>query len=324
MQKLLISSVLILSLVFYFGCQDPSPTDPASELDKKTPTWEIPGDFATIQAAIDDPTVMDGDIIRVASGNHSGAFIDKKVTIKGQGNAVINDGPVLTTVYGEDLKMGFRLLAGSDGSTISHLSFDVEFPVMNGDAVEDVTVTQCTFNNSVQAVSNWRGNNWEITHNNINDLRTFCGGGIGILVGDYSGGTVQNNLVSHNKISGTLYVNPQDCGGYNGSGIVLYADFRFGRTGTQEISNNFVTHNTISLISNTLNVVDVVAFELTDTSPDEKACDIIYDNSVGFNDFRGTTIQIVTSPAALDGCNNISRNLGNNRGHGLHPSTFKP
>jgi hypothetical protein len=57
--------------------------------------WNVPGDFATIQEAIDDAGVLDGDTILVGKGNHAGALVTKAVEIKGQGGAVINDGPEL-------------------------------------------------------------------------------------------------------------------------------------------------------------------------------------------------------------------------------------
>jgi hypothetical protein len=50
----------------------------------------------------------------------------------------------------------------------------------------------------------------------------------------------------------------------------------------------------------------------------------IHDNAIGFNDFRGTTTQLVLTPDALDTTNVLSRNLGDNRGHGLHPKAFVP
>jgi hypothetical protein len=284
--------------------------------------WYVPGDFATIQDAIDDPDVMDGDTILVGPGTFAGAQVDKSITIKGEESAVIDSGPM----HPAGLSMGFRLLEGSDGATFSHLTFEVDLAIMNGDAVDDVTVTHCRFNNTIQAVSNWRGSGWEISHNTITDLRTRNGGGIGILVADYSGGVVEDNVVSHNKVTGVLHVHPNDGGGYNGSGIVLYADFRWGMAGAEEISNNQVVKNTVSLVSDTPNVVDVAAFELTDTreDPDPDSFPVIFDNSIGFNDFRGTALQIDVTPQELEDYNDISRNLGDNRGHGIHPSLFGP
>jgi hypothetical protein len=220
--------------------------------------------------------------------------------------------------------MGFRFLTGSQGATISHLIFEVDLAIMNGDGVGNVTVTQCIFNNAIQAVSNWKGSGWEISHNVINNLRTRNGGGIGILIGDYSGGIVEGNVVSHNKISGTLAVYPGDGGGYAGSGIVLYADFRWGMPGALAIVNNRVTKNKIGLTSDTPDVVDVWAFELTDSRNDINAdpYPVIFDNAIGFNDFRNTAKQISLTPEEVADENQISRNLGDNRGHGMHPSVF--
>lgn len=184
----------------------------------------MPGDFATIQDAIDDDDVQDGDKILVGPGEHAGALVTKAVEIKGEDGAVINDGPE----HGSGLIQGFRLFSGSDGAKISHLRFETDLVIMNAEAVNDVTVEHCRFTNAIQAISNWRGSGWVIIHNEITDLRTRNGGGIGILVADYSGGVVSDNVVSHNTITGTLHVKPGDGGGYSGTGIVLYADFRWG------------------------------------------------------------------------------------------------
>jgi hypothetical protein len=284
--------------------------------------WHVPGDFATIQEAIDSPDVAVGDTILVGPGNHAGANVTKAVEIKGTGGAVIDSGPA----HPSGLVQGFRLLAGSDGAIFSHLTFEVDLVIMNGAAVDDITVTHCRFNNAIQAVSNWSGSGWTISHNTITDLRTRNGGGIGILVADYAGGIVSNNIVAHNKISGTLHVYPNDGGGYNGSGIVLYADFRWGGAGADEIKDNRVVKNKVSLVSDNPDVVDVVAFELTDTRDDVSATPypVIFDNAIGFNDFRGMELQIYLTPEDLGNYNDISRNLGDNRGHGLHPSVFGP
>jgi hypothetical protein len=280
--------------------------------------WLIPDDFVMIQDAIDSGDVQDGDTIIVQAGNHAGALVSKSLEIKGEDGAVINTGPM----HPAGLSMGFRLLEGSDATTISHLDFTVDLAIMNGDAVDYVTVQNCTFTDTIQAVSNWRGSGWQISHNVITDLRTRNGGGIGILIGDYSGGTVGSNVVSHNKITGTLHVYENDGGGYDGSGIVLYADFRWTRLGAEAIQNNVVIKNKVSLVSDTPDVVDVVAFEITDTRDDPELGPVLFDNSIGFNDFRGTTNQIALTPINLDEYNDISRNLGENRGQGLHPSAF--
>jgi hypothetical protein len=286
--------------------------------------WYVPGDFATIQDAIDSSSVVNGDRILVGPGSHAGALVNKGVEIKGEDGTTISSGPV----HGSGLIQGFRLFDGSSGATISHLNFTVDLAIMNaagrsdGPNADDVTISQNTFLNAVQAVSNWGGSRWNITHNEIVDLRTRNGGGIGVLIADYLARSINDNLVGHNKILGTLHVCTCDRGGYAGSGIVLYADFRDGSSGASEISWNRVIKNHISLVSDNAGLVDVVAFELTDT---REAVGVIHDNVIGFNDFRGTANQIALTPPGLDNPeNNISRNFGENRGHGLHPSVFGP
>ncbi len=277
-------------------------------------------DYSTIQEAIDDPNGVEK--IKVCSGEYAGALVDKSVEIVGAGDVTINYGPV----HGSGLIQGFRMLAGSDGSEISHLTFEVDLAIMNGAAVSDVSIHHNTFLNAIQAVTNWRGNGWTISHNRIVDLRTRNGGGIGILVADYLGGTVSGNVVSHNTIEGTLKVYEHDGGGYDGSGIVLYADFRWGGAGALAIKDNSVVKNTVSLVSDTPDVVDVHAFELTDTRDDVSAIPypVLFDNAIGFNDWRGTASQMVFMPEELEAENEISRNLGDYRGHGSHPSAFGP
>jgi hypothetical protein len=162
----------------------------------------------------------------------------------------------------------------------------VDLAIMNGGAVDDITIDHCTFLGAVQGISNWGGNGWTISHNEIIDLKTGNGGGLGILIADYTGGVVQENVVSYNKISGTLYVggwyeDPTDeHGGHNGSAVVIYADFRYGWAGASEITNNKVVHNKVSVESNNPSLVDVAAFELTDTR-DDPCLNVIFDNAIG-------------------------------------------
>ncbi|MHC4172583.1 MAG: right-handed parallel beta-helix repeat-containing protein [Planctomycetota bacterium] len=292
--------------------------------------WHVPGNFATIQEAIDDGAVLPGDKIIVGPGNHAGAVVTKAVEIKGQAGAVINSGPLLTTyepcgtiVLNIGFQFGFVGDPPGSGATISQLKFEnVAFPVFSRGA-DDVTVTQCVMEDPIQGVTNWSGSRWEISHNVITDLRSANGGGIGIFVGDSSGGIVSDNVVSHNTISGTLHVAPCDGGGYDGTGIVLFADWRYGRSGALAIEYNRVVKNKVGLTSDNPGVVNVHALELTEhTNPGGI---VIHDNAIGFNDFRGTASQIFLSPSGLDNpVNDISRNLGNNRGQGLHPSVFGP
>jgi len=135
---------------------------------------------------------------------------------------------------------------------------------------------------------------------------------------------VSGNVVSHSDVSGLLHVDLLGQGGYNGTGIVPYADFRSGPTEGKEVTGANVFKNKVSLVSDTPAVVDAAAIELTDTRNDAQLDPTIHDNAVGFNDLRGTVIQLILTPGNLDVVNDISRNMGDNRGHGEHPSAFGP
>lgn len=296
----------------------------------KKGTWHVPGDFATIQAAIDDPSVQEGDTIIVAKGTHAGATVTKGVEIRAAGLAVIDDGPILFSGHplGGDLKIGFFFPSGGggDGAVIRGFRFeDLAFGVFSRGA-DGVTVTSCTLDAPVQGITNWGGDGWTITHNEIVDLRSINGGGIGILAGDFLGRTADDSLIAHNRISGTLHVHPLDGGGYNGTGIVLYADYRGGRLGASSISGNQIVHNDIALESDTPAVVDVVAIELTDTGvplSHDASDTVVAGNAIGFNDLRGTVLQFAFTDGAED-ANEIGRNLGDNRGDGVFPGPFVP
>ena len=71
-------------------------------------TWQVPGDFATIEVAIANANA--GDWIMVGPGTFTGAVVDKVVHIKGVEDAVIDDGP---PAYG--FTQGFQLLSGLSG-----------------------------------------------------------------------------------------------------------------------------------------------------------------------------------------------------------------
>lgn len=222
-------------------------------------------------------------------------------------------------------KAGFFFSGGyaGTGATISHFRFEsVQFPVFSRGANE-VTVSHNVMIAPVQGVTNWMGDGWNITNNEIVDLQAVNGGGIGIVVGNRVDTiVVQDNVVAHNKISGSLYCGDGEYGGYNGSGIALYSDARYGSTGG-EISYNRVLKNKVSLLG-ACELVGIIAFELTDTR-DVLSPVFIHDNAIGFNHFRGTAAQIALTPETLDNpVNAISRNLGENRGHGLHPNVFGP
>ena len=326
------SAFVLFLLTMAMGCQvssGPVSTDGGRLLGTSAATWNVPGDYPTIQAAIDDPTVLAGDQIVVDGGTHAGATVTKPVHIKGVDGATITSGPFFVNhPLGGELNYGFVFPAdhSGDGTTIEHLAFDgVEFPVFSR-GTDGVTVSHTTMQGPVQGVTSYAGSGWTIEHNEIVDLVSICGGGIGVIVGDNSAAAagVRDNVIAHNDVHGTLHVHPGDCGGYDGTGIVLYADFRSGRPGAEAIADNHVIKNKVALTSDTPSVVDVIAFEMTDTRDDDLLDPVVFDNAIGFNDFRGTANQIGLTPAGLELVNEISRNQGENRGGGSHPSAFNP
>ncbi len=334
MEKLFWFSFGVVLVIFLLAGCDKTPlstevaegTQLAANNSGNNPAWKVPGDFATLQEAID--SAQDGDRILVGPGQFAGAEVTKAVEIKGVGGAVITSGPKpWPTVPGRSGYMAGFLFPGNgagSGARIVGLRFEsLEFPVFSRLA-NQVTIEQCTFIDAIQAISNWRGSDWVIVRNEISGLRTANGGGIGVLIGDYRGGTVNGNAVSHNRIRGTLQVASTDGGGYAGSGIVIYADFRWGAAGAAQMSGNRIVQNNVALSSDNPSVVDVVAVELTEAVTPELITHVIYDNAIGFNDLRGTVFQLALSPESLEALNPISRNLGENRAAGLHPSVFDP
>ena len=149
----------------------------------------VPDDHDTIQEAVD--AASDGDKIIVGAGEWFGAEVDKAVEIRGKGRAVIVDGPTLTG----NLKQGFRVTA--DGVTISHLTFEVEFPVYAA-YVDDVTVEHNAMIDPIQGVTNWYGSSWVIRHNVVTGLWDFSGGGLAIFIGAKVAFPARDNLVAFN------------------------------------------------------------------------------------------------------------------------------
>jgi hypothetical protein len=271
--------------------------------------WRVPGHFHTIQAAIDSSKVVDGDTILVRHPVHTGATVKKAVTIKAQHRVTISGGPVVGPLG----QAGFLFAGGGAGSgaTITGFAFHkVEFPVFSRGA-NDVSVTHNSMWWSIQAVTNWAngkwGNGWHVSHNEISDLRTSCGGGIGILVGDYAGATVTGNEIAHNVIRGWVHVPHTDCGGYNAPGITLFADFRYPGDLGAVIEGNRVFKNRVIVASTKPSLVTASAIELSDTRglPGQI---VIQGNDVVYNDLRGTAVPFEFSPDDLETKNRVEPN----------------
>ncbi|MCP4679153.1 MAG: hypothetical protein GY854_27405 [Deltaproteobacteria bacterium] len=232
--------------------------------------WHVPGDFSTIQDAIDSSDVVNGDSIRVGPGDHRGATITKKVTIHGSLSSVIVDGP--KPWKDRSFRAGFLFRGpkaeNGSGTTIHHLKFEnLDFPIFasqKGAVVSDVKIHDCLIVNAIQGITMWHADYWEVRNNQIVDLRAQGGGGIGILVGSHSGDDSFENSVMENEIYGTVAVHPEEKGGYSAVGIYLVSDHRGRRTGGL-VEGNLVARNEIELESDAPHLIRVVAMELEDT-----------------------------------------------------------
>jgi len=278
--------------------------------------WRVPGHFPTIQAAIDSNRVVDGDTILVRHPVRTGATVKKAVVIQGQHRVTISDGPAANSTA----KAGFLFPGDGKGSgaTITGFAFHkVALPVFSRGA-DDVSVTHNSMYFSIQAVTNWAvgkwGNGWNISHNEISHLRTSCGGGIGILIGDYLGGTVTGNEIAHNRIDSRLYVPKTDCGGYNAPGIVLFADFRDPGGQGAVIKWNRVFKNRVIVSSGKPSLVTASAIELTDTR-NLAAELVIQKNDVVYNDLRGSEVPFEFTPDNLKDENRVEFNYVGPGGH---------
>jgi hypothetical protein len=280
------------------------------------PSWRIPGDFPTIQAAIDSSTVADGDTLLVLPGRHAGATVTKALAIRATGHALIVSGPVVNALG----KAGFLFPGGGagSGSRIDGFRFaGVAFPVFSRGA-DDVSVTRNTMHAPNQGVTSWAneswGKGWVIAHNSIVDLRTRCGGGIGILIGDFAGGVVAGNVIAHNDVQGIVNVPEGDCGGYTAPGIVLFADFRYpGDAGAAAIEHNRVLKNRVHLRSRQGALVSVAGVQLADTR-DLAGTLVVVHNDIVYNDLRGMQVPVSLIPDELAAVNRIEKNRTGVRG----------
>ena len=272
-------------------------------------TWTVPGDFATIQKAINSSDVVDGDEIEVGPGYFYGARITKSVTLRGSGRTYITNGP--RPWRGRNLNAGFLFRGkkaenGSGAKIFDFIFQGVDFSVFASQwsaVVSNVTVQHCTMENAVQAITMWHADDWDVQYNKIVDLEAINGGGIGIVVGTYSGDDAFENLVANNEITGTVYVDPDDRGGYNAAGILLVSDNRGKRRGGL-VEGNLVQHNRIALVSDTPGVVPVVGVELTDTRGWVRSSSVT-DNEVTDNDLSGTADDVLLEPLKLDDVNTV-------------------
>ncbi len=281
-------------------------------------TINVPGDYSTIQAAVN--AADSGDTIIVGAGEWAGATVDKAVEIRGEDGAKIVDGPS----HGE-WKDGFRLVSGSSGATISHFTFQgLELPIY-GWGPDDVTIEHNKIYAIMQGITNWDGDGWVIRQNVIEGIVELGSGGLGIVVGSRNS-DVSGNLVTHNKIVADI---PDDHV-FSVGGILLCTDERYGWT-PGVVTNNKIVHNRVKITGPISWAIALQVIGLSEYPPPEEevehAKDLLYGNIVGFNNLRGSDSFVECLPVELVDVNTISRNLGEdaNRGRGAVPANvFNP
>lgn len=322
----------------WWGDDDPSDDvyNPGGGSVDYSPWMELPlgtspmtwGTSDSVQEAVD--LASDGDTINVKAGNVTGANVDKDLTITGEPGAVINSGPAYgtyTECNGHLADYGFQILGpGGSGTTISNLRFEtVSFPVY-GRGADDVTISGNTLINPLQGISNkaqgTSGSRWTVSGNEIQDLRANNGGGIAIIMSDTSLGVVQDNVISGNSITGTLHVNACESGGYEGTGIVIYADFRWYPyySGATDISGNQVLNNDINLVSDNQAVLGVSGIELTSAKdalspPLPEVPSVVTGNTISGNNLDGSLAYGLNVIGASD--NSITANTIMNAANGI-------
>lgn len=279
--------------------------------------WQIPADFPTIQEAVDSIDVADGDVIIVGPGSHTGAVIDRPIKIVGEEGAMITTGVPYKVSSG--LKTAFRLDPGADGTEISHLLIPNDvlssyyFAVFSR-GVDEVSIHHLSISNSVQAISNYNGSNWDISHNKIFGTNDVNGGGIGIMINAWDGTwdgipdstEANNNTIAFNTTEGVI-----DAIDYSGPGILLSS----GHGAAQQPGGTLVG-NKVYKNKCTHTGTNGVGFEADDVPGTA-----INGNTIAFNDFRGSTWPLLWyGDTSL---NVISRNLGANRGEGEEGITPK-
>lgn len=260
--------------------------------------------YTTIQDAID--AVAPGTKIEVCSGTYAGAHVTKAVDLKAKGTVIINDGPYS---HPGRFKAGFLFTSDGSGSGASIEGFIIQgAQQFSGDdglidfavysrGTDNVTIKKNVITDTLQGITAWNGSSWKIEKNEITDLWAANGGGIAIFVGAFDGGSYSGHTIKKNEISGTVTVLPGDYGGYDASGIVLYADFRWGRAGATALTGNKIEKNEIDLVSDTPGVVNVNAIEITESAVIHTG--VISGNTIKKNkisDIGGSGIVVTGSP----------------------------
>ena len=254
----------------------------------------VPNDYPTVQDAVD--AASDGDTIMVMDGMYAGAVVNKAVHIKGNGHVIINVG--VDKEWWPHGTRGFVVTA--DGATISHLAIEnvgigIEgYPTDANPAVDDVAISHVTISNLIPTykgvyrrviqgafgvLNNEGGSGWTVTHSKMGLTDGFAGYGIYIQQG-------VDILIAFNEIEHIEQVPT----GTHYFGVFLL-----------DTQYNKVVHNKILIDAEKKGCVGIGG----STS---------INNTIGFNDFRGSTVAGVAAVWGSDAdANLIKANMGWNR-----------
>jgi hypothetical protein len=201
----------------------------------------VPSQYATIQDAV--YAANQGDRIIVSAGSYDGAFINKRVTVQGEGDqTVITNGPS-AGFFPFFFQNGFQISTGGDGTTISNLKIELSPAVppagfelvqvgMFSNFVDKVKVSNVRFVGLNRGIDARNSEKWQVTNNTIEGLNASQSRqAIGILLLQNSKSFVGFNTINHSSA---------DNAGKEYYGIALLA-------GSNSMENNKVVQNQVSV-----------------------------------------------------------------------------
>ena len=246
-------------------------------------TLRVPGDYPTIQAAVDaaDP----GDTIRVGPGEFAGATITKPLELKGSGAAT----RIVSGVWfqgGAAFDTSFFIEPQASGTVISH------FVLVNGTephvfgvfarGTDHVTLSHLTILNPWQGITNNGGKFWTIMHNKIEGFPTGSTFATGIYM-PAAVSSLENNFVALNTIDYS------DGFGETSDGILVvsYEDSWVGMSTGNTFVHNKITSSETGFTTASFGISLLFVDFTGGLSPLT-----LVDNVVSFNDCRGNNIPI--------------------------------
>lgn len=207
--------------------------------------------YSTLALGFD--AVAAGGTIYLSAGSYEGVVIDKEIHIDGAdaGGAIISSG-VAYSPTNPAYKTAFRLDAGADGTVIDDVTVfcsvaSADYFAVFGRNVDNVVLDNLVVYNTVQGISNWGGDGWQLLNNQIIGTVAAGGGGIGFFIGVRPG---TNLTSSNNLLQGNVVGSDASASDYSCPGIVVALDLRYGRylslTGSEELAGNRIIGNTIT------------------------------------------------------------------------------